>query len=183
MIGGGRPAAVIGGMEPAPTVNAWDLFLRTFKPGQEIVLITEDDRWFWGILHGWTQDACILRRPHMRNVTKEIRWENVAFMCHDGFPVSRLKGADGSASIDLEMDIRCGLREVFAKLKEIKLKELVIGDPHLIEGPVSAVLYNQGNEGWDHYDQDDEEVLSLVSEDGAHAHLWQLDRVYHGSEA
>jgi len=173
----GRPAV------PFVGVNAWDLFLRTFHVGDEIVLITEDDRWFWGILHGWTQDVCILRKPR-RQSTREVAWENVAFMCHDGFPVSKLKGADGSASIELEEDIREGLRAVFSRLRgKAKLQELVIGDPHLIEGPVSAILYNQGNEGWDHYDKDNEEVMDLVSTDGAHAHLWQLDRVYHGIAA
>ena len=66
-----------------------------------------------------------------------------------------------------------------AVLKKHGLTELVFSDPFYIEGIVRAVLYNEGNNDPNHFYTDDEEVLELVASDGATAHLWALNSVWH----
>lgn len=81
-------------------INAWKLFENFFKPGDEIIAITDDDLFMWGKLISWNDNFFLL--SNFKGEEEEITWERISFMCHDGFPVRKLRGADGGGSILLE---------------------------------------------------------------------------------
>jgi len=156
--------------------SAWELFDRTFSEGDAVIVITEEDEWGWGTLRDIGDEGAQLYRglKHCH-----IYWSEMRFMCHDGFPVRKLKGADGSRAIEKMPSQRDLIRTVLEK--KFGLTELVFSDPFYIEGIVRSILYNEGNEDPSHWYTDNEEVLELVAPDGATAHLWSLNTVWHVS--
>lgn len=155
--------------------SAWELFDRTFSDGDAVIVVTEDDEWGWGKLADIGEEGAQL----YRGLTYcHIYWADMRFMCHDGFPIRKLTGADGSASIE-KMPSQRSLIKTVLQSKKYGLKELVFSDPFYIEGIVRSILYNEGNDGPEHFYTDYEEVLELVAPDGATAHLWALNTVWH----
>lgn len=155
-------------------VSAWELFDRTFSEGDAVIVITEDDEWGWGTLAEIGEHGAQLYRGSKHC---HIYWSDMRFMCHDGFPIKKLKGADGSASIEKMPSQRSLVKMVLEK--KFGLTELVFSDPFYIEGIVRSILYNEGNDGPEYFPTDYEEVLELVAPDGATAHLWALNSVWH----
>ena len=158
------------------TINmpAWQLFDRTFKEGDDVIVVMENEWWAWGKLEYVTHIGADLRQGiHVRSVY----WSEIRFICHDGFPLKKLKGADGSASIEKTMHQRGLVKKIMEKKRGFK--ELVFDDPFYIEGIFRATLYNEGNEDPAYFFTDNEEVLELVAPDGATAHLWTLNTVWH----
>lgn len=155
------------------SIPAWELFDRTFKEGDDVIVVMDDDSWAWGQLKDPGPEGVLLERG---TLTKNVFWDEIRFMCHDGFPVKKLKGADGSASIIRLPSQRGRVRTL---LRRLGLKELIFSDPFYIGGIVKASLFNEGNQDPIHFATDDEEVLELVAPDGAVAHLWDLKTVWH----
>ncbi len=154
-------------------VPAWELFDRTFNEGDAVIVITEEDAWAWGELRDIGDQGALLKQG---NKYRSIDWADMRFMCHDGFPIRKLKGADGSPSIEKMPSQRDLIRTV---LKKYGFTELVFSDPFYIEGIVRSILYNEGHDGPEHFHTSYEEVLELVAPDGATAHLWTLNTVWH----
>ena len=155
--------------------SAWELFDRTFSEGDAVIVVTEDDEWGWGTLHDIGESGAQLYRGSKHC---HIYWADMRFMCHDGFPIRKLRGADGSASIE-KMPSQRSLIKTVLESKKYGLTELVFSDPFYIEGIVRSILYNEGNDGPEYFPTDYEEVLELVAPDGATAHLWSLNTVWH----
>ena len=76
--------------------DAWDLFHSMFEDGEEVVIITDEEEFFYGFLKT-TDIHCVLEKSNKNPI--EIEWDEVRFISHDGFPVKKLRGADGSALI------------------------------------------------------------------------------------
>lgn len=74
-------------------VNTWDLFHSMFKEGEQVVVIDEDDSFHWGYLFSSDVGGIHLTRPKR---SEFIKWEDIVFISHDGFPVKKLppSGAD-----------------------------------------------------------------------------------------
>jgi hypothetical protein len=155
---------------------AWELFDRTFNEGDAVIVITEEDTWAWGTLRDIGDQGALLKQG---NKYRSIGWADMRFMCHDGFPIRKLKRADGSSSIEKMPSQRNLIRTVLEK--RFGLTELVFSDPFYIEGIVRAILYNEGNDDPNFWYTDNEEVLELVAPDGATAHLWSLATVWHAA--
>ena len=77
------------------SASAWKLYHACFKEGEEVVIIDEDDNYFWGKLETH-DDHCILRRSTLKPI--KVMWENVVFMSHDGFPVARIRESSRAAA-------------------------------------------------------------------------------------
>ena len=78
--------------------DAWDLYHSMFKEGDEVVIVTEEEDHFeWGKIKT-EKDGCRLTRPGQKS--KYFDWDNIRFLAHDGFPVKKLMGADGSKTIE-----------------------------------------------------------------------------------
>jgi len=95
-------------------IDCWDLFLRDFHEGDEVVFICGEDEFYWGRLIFpkslvERDNGFILRDVHGRE--RAFLWDDVAFMAHDGFPVKQLKGADGSPSV-FDESHRSSLRQM-----------------------------------------------------------------------
>ena len=80
-----------------PSKNAWELYNSCFSDGQNVVIVTDFDAFEWGTLRT-TSTGCWLARRGRKD--RFFRWEDIRFMAHDGFPVERLMGADGSKLIE-----------------------------------------------------------------------------------
>lgn len=92
--------------------DAWDLFNRCFKRGEEVFVITDEDRVYWGRLGAVTEDEFVLSRPG--GVVTSLKWWDIRWMSHDGFPVRRLLGADGSPSLEREPSVADAIRTAHA---------------------------------------------------------------------
>ena len=183
----------------APT--SWDLYRSMFKDGDFVVVIDENDDMHWGKIKS-TEEHATLSWPG-RPRAKPIPWTEIRFISHDGFPVKKLFGADGSRSIE-KLDskkpmqiIRTMLDHTFcdrcSKVKPERLMErgsyppsctacyrkiyVRFGDPFDIE-TVRAELVNSGNCGDAWWGEDFEEVLMLYADDGARAQLFDLSTVF-----
>lgn len=194
--------------------SAWDLFNSAFKLGDEVLLIDDEDKVYWGKLSSFNDDFCVLRRPNGRDT--EFKWEYLMFMSHDGFPCKKLLGADGSKSIEridttsIQKALRTALltdlcfdcdkrlvphnhlrreqgRSRCAPCKKVRRQYLIDhpprrtyyrGDPFRIEN-VASELFNVGLSGEPFWNEHYEETLVLKSIDGAIAHVFALDTIYH----
>lgn len=189
-----------------PTV--WELFNAMFREGEVVIMLDDDDEFCWGRLVLPTDPAerergCYLQRPGQR--PKFCVWSDTRFMCHDGFPVRQLMGADGSQTIAERFPIAGNVQDMYRALLlvdhgrplviEEKVVEKVvyrdkpvsvsrsqasfgIGDPYLVEGVMAQVL-NPGNVGPDYWGEDGEEVVMMAAKDGARGMLWGLDTTFH----
>ncbi len=80
-------------------IDVWSLWDAMFQVGDPVVVITDDDRYLWGQV-SWTPMAITVKRSGHKAET--VSWDEVRFVAHDGFPVKKLRGADGSSSIEKE---------------------------------------------------------------------------------
>lgn len=174
--------------------KGWELFDSCFSEKDEVIVIDTDDRFFWGRLRNVTDHGCEL---HKRGRTVELKWDDVRFMAHDGFPVRKLLGASGSSTIekldtkDTQTAIHKALEFEFPQERTRKFR---VGDPFDIECS-SARLFHPGNSGFGYWGQfcnesryfskdhreegyAREEVLVLSSKDGAMAELWDPTTIY-----
>jgi hypothetical protein len=86
--------------------KAWELFHTCFKDGEEVIIIDEDDKFYWGKLE-IHEKHCLLHRPEGKKPLK-IDWIDVAFISHDGFPVKKMMENDRAAKA-LEKEMNDGI--------------------------------------------------------------------------
>ncbi len=182
--------------EPQKQVDAWTLYWSMFNDGDEVYLITENDEVFWGKVYAH-DTHCILKRPS--RLSLQFNWAEVRFMSHDGFPVKKLMGADGSWLIeridttDTQAAIRTALTytDLAHVIPRIKLPRAKVrtylapahrrqsycfGDPFFIEDCTSK-LFNPGVTFA--IDGHFEETLVLQHKGGAGGLLWDLKHIYY----
>lgn len=80
-----------------PSKDAWELYDSCFSDGQNVVIVTDFDTFEWGTLRTLPL-GCWLARRERKDLF--FWWDDIRFMAHDGFPVERLMGADGSKLIE-----------------------------------------------------------------------------------
>lgn len=187
--------------------DIWKLFWNTFKIGDDVILITDEDKFACGELI-YADDEGLRIKVRWRT-EYYFHWAVVKFMAKDGFPVKKLMGADGSSSIE-KFDSEVTIGSISELTKEIKEKEyqiaswkelskeairnvlikdlaepthvFVSGDPYLIED-VFAKIVNVGNE-WilnEYWAEDNlyEETICLKHKNGAVGFLWDLSTIYY----
>ena len=159
-----------------PTKDAWELYYACFSNGQNVVIVSDYDAFEWGALRT-VGTGCWLAR-HGRT-DKFFRWDYIRFMAHDGFPVKRLMGADGSKLIEGlgTADSTKAIRKALVTKPRQAHMQATFGDPCRIED-VHAELFNAGNAGPGFWNGSNEEVVSLRAPDGAKGLLWNLETVF-----
>ncbi len=178
--------------------TSWDLYRSMFSDGDFVVVIDEDDDMHWGKIKA-TEDCATLSWPG-RPKADPIPWTQIRFIAHDGFPVKKLMGADGSRRIEklsskgparlirtlLTHDICVRCEEEIPDWDMSPARNgdhchpcarIVFADPYQIE-IVRAELYYPGNCGDTWWGEDFEEVLMLHADDGAKAQLFDLSTVF-----
>lgn len=157
-------------------VDQWDLFHSQFKDGEDVVIILDDDTARQGKLTAIEQGALI--QPPGAKVPTLYHWNRIQFISHDGFPVRKLLGADGSETIakldttNTELAIREALLD-----GPLKKAQAVFRDPWFFED-CSFQLVNAGRREWIHTQRCVGETLLLQSKDGAQAQLYDLAGIY-----
>lgn len=186
--------------------TSWDLYRSMFSDGDFVVVIDENDDMHWGKIKA-TETHAILSW-HSRPQPKVIPWTQIRFMAHDGFPVKKLMGADGSTSIE-----KCDSKEPMRIIRKLLTHSLCVSCEKLIEDknmdpmsgrvgkpldecktcwklsrhrfgdpfdiePVRSRLYYPGNCGDEWWGEDFEEVLMLHADNGAKAQLFDLSTVF-----
>lgn len=153
--------------------DSWQLFHEMFKDGEDIVVVDEYDHFYWGKirLHKTNPDlGFYLKRTNGKE--KCFRWLDIRFMAQDGFPIRKLKGADGSESI---LDEKPAL---ISTVTESYFTRTVFSDPFMIDDCYFD-HFNPGKSGMEHYLQDEEECLALYAKDGACAQLYNFESIYY----
>lgn len=100
-----------------------ELFLQDFKNGDNVIIVTDDDRFDWGELRIDPEKIRLIQGINNRGKENghEYSYYQLTFICHQGFPVKRLTGADGSQSVlkedmtDIQEAVRDALDEVNSK--------------------------------------------------------------------
>ena len=194
--------------------DAWRLFYSLFKEGDKIIVVLGSDGFLWGTLNRVEAEGCWIRGETRKRgyapvpSSYFIYWDEIRFMAHDGFPVKKLMGADGSKSI--EKLTTSNIQESIAEALWVPNREsseekaqksttdwyansnaasdtesggisghdLVFGDPFLIEN-ASLILLNKGNSGPNFYDALYEEVIVCKSKDGVMGLLYDLRSIYY----
>jgi hypothetical protein len=184
--------------------DAWLLVFNHFKNNEEVFFIDDFDNLYFGrlvYLEGEERNIKFMLKKNDGTATKFL-WSEVRFMAHDGFPIRKLTGADGS-KLSEQIDttnIQKAIREVVdfticAKCK-IKINEddvvikrsneycptcaktIVFNDPYMIEG-VNITIFNRDNEGEAFTNHPDEECLLLNARDNAKAILYEVPTIFH----
>ena len=160
--------------------DGWELWHERFKLGDEVIVITEEDKMFAGKIT-WDEEGCTLRMPLGK--LKHFFWEELVLVCNDGFPVKKLKGADGSASVIKEPTVKSVHNKKTylpnvsaATFSNRRRRTTGFRDPFLIED-VYMNLINPGLE-YDPYSVY-EECLTLDAPNGAKGMLWDLDQIFY----
>ena len=116
-------------LSAAPKPTSMKMFRSMFKNGDQIVVITDQDEFFWGKmkidLDGGVNPG--LRLTLLSGIEKWLWWQNIRFMAHTGFPVKQLlgPGADALAVVLETANITDRIRA--ATLLEFKrLNDLVV---------------------------------------------------------
>ena len=161
--------------------EVWALVSRSFVLGDSVVLLLDIDTMVWGVLQNMDAEGVSLGR---KLKCETYRWDSIRFMSHDGFPVKKLLGADGSLSVltspksdNLHTEVKT-LR--YGGRGHNKIARVHVGDPWCMEGEFTAILYNPGllwtPEIWR---TDDEETVCLEAKDGAQALLWDVPTIFY----
>ena len=95
-------------------------FEMDFKKGDEVIFILDDDRFDWGIIDWDNEEVKLIKGP---NKWHKYWWNQVVFACHDGFPIRKLSGADGSISAMKSIPVNMDEEIRFALEKENDEKE------------------------------------------------------------
>jgi len=161
-------------------MNLWELFFQHFKIKDDLVLIDDDDQMHVGKLVDLKLEGCALQLFGSNAKPKFFNWKDIRFISHDGFPVERLQGADGSKLIE-QLDgkpIHELIHKALKSPKREKPKQIVFGDPYLIEN-VDCRLINGKNCGPEWRDGLFEECICMRAPDGACAELYDFRTIYH----
>ena len=106
------------------TDNLWDLFHSHFIIGQELMLLDSDDKVYIGKYIGVSDDGITLKTVFLG---KQLffDWTDIRFLGHDGFPIRKVFGADGSHSLEKEFKKGNNAIEIIraATCEELKPKE------------------------------------------------------------
>ena len=174
-------------------VDTWEMYYDNFTDGEEIIAIGIDDKMYWGTLT--TFDTGI-RLTRFRRVSY-LKFEDIWFMCKEGFPLSSLKGADSSPAIDKidNLEILKELRAPKDKNMEEFPKEPLeakgryrkdenyIGTYIRMGGPFdikfdNIFVANPGNYGYEYFGGIFEETVLLKHKDST-AIMWDLPMTLH----
>lgn len=188
--------------------SVWDLFHATFKKGDEVVIIDDDDEVIMGKMVEFDEDIASIRTDRNKPA-RNVYWIDVRFMSHDGFPVAKLMGADGSKLVEqlptadaiktiratFNHDVCSDCGELFDNCGKLIPEETkcrkhrrhrtiggFFGDPFRFEA-ADCRLWNPGNAGAHFWHgnpgEEFEECLEMTAKDGAKGHLFYLETVYH----
>jgi len=160
------------------TEKAWEVFRSVFKDGEDVVVEDSDGKFYWGKLF-CNNDGIILTRPRGKSV--ELFWEDIEFMSHDGFPVSRImKMSKVEAYLRAKQTPNKIIRSAFdKKIKVVKKSVYYGGCCPFMMGPIfPSRIFNHGNSGRRFWHSDANEVLEFKSQDGAILHSYDTDHLF-----
>jgi len=187
-------------------IDGWTIFNKMFKPGDDLILIDEDDNFFGGKLIMAVEAGLILKIGIQKE--KLYDWDDIRFISHDGFPVKKLmpSGSDRYIQQAFSSEIPELIRNILTKescrhCKEIMERDVLKkherrcserpepiagtrsyygGCPWRIEDVFSQIV-NVGNcsDYFQYIDQTFLETAVLQSLDGANGLLWDLGSIYH----
>jgi len=176
-----------------------------FKLGHEIILITDQDKFEWGKIEEITDDGVTLKRD--RKKSREWKWDNVAFMSHDGFPVRKLPPSPSDEHVEKLLgekhvrDLKSAIRQALAFSTCADCGKLIEDNSYNAKGEcnachrrysyqgghpweiecVSSQIFNIGNQSpsdWLWSNHPLEETIVMQSKDGLGGQLWDLPAIF-----
>lgn len=177
------------------TEKAWEVFRSAFKDGEDVVVECHSGRFHYGSLK-IDFDRIVLTTP--RGLKRVIPWDDIEFMAHDGFPVSKLMGmtvreAEERAKQSTDEIIHSMLdtkrRAADQQVSDVEpstpvwRRRYVGGGCPFIAGPFQLTkVWNKRNTGPSFYYRDDCEVLEFQAADGALMHSYDTEHLFIPSE-
>ncbi len=181
-------------------LTAWEIYRLCIQDGDTVIAFDDDDRLHFGIV-GSDEEGCWITAPFTLE-RHRLQWADVTFIGQAGFPIRKLRGADGSlSSMQVEHDdtvklVRAALGRTYTRRQVDSLsyfdadqvlkragitpvvRTLVGGDPLMIED-VRAHLFHPGNDHPYYWSDDGEEILVMEARDGARGLMWNMQSVFH----
>lgn len=181
------------------TKLAWAIFRSAFKDGDDVVVETSNGKFHWGTLTAENARVVLVRPSGLRHV---LRWEDVEFMAHDGFPVSKIMGmspeeAERRATqtsreviedallnrgmkAHTEFDGYCEEGYVWDEEKDRPARVRYIGGGcPFVAGPCELIeVHFRGNVGPDFWEEDNPETLVFRAGDGAKMMSFDTDHLF-----
>jgi hypothetical protein len=158
------------------TNKAWNVFRSAFKNGDDVIVEDERGNFFYGKLAAY-DDFVIITRPHGKSVT--IKWDQIEFMAHDGFPVNRLMGMTPQEAATRAEQSNT---KIITDLLDGQLKHHKVnfggGCPFIVESVYLINVYNRGNTGPKFCYSDAGEVMTFQAKDGARMHNYDSDHLF-----
>lgn len=148
------------------TKLAWRVFRDTFKEGEEVVVEDSMGNFYWGKMYA-QEDYLRLTRPG--GWSKDIDWEEVEFICHDGFPVDHIFGMTQEEAAERA---RRTTRSIIHEYLDHTVKPIYGGCPWVAQGSLVEIL-NPGSMSYG----DDCEIIVLANGD-ARFHSYWTDHLF-----
>jgi len=179
------------------TAKAWEVFRSAFRDGDDVVVERSDGKFFWGKLTAEATRVVVVQPSGLRRI---VRWDEVEFIAHDGFPVGRLmRMTPEEAARRAEQTPREIIEDALLNRGMVAHTEFdgspeygYILDEHgkalpvsfgggcpFVAGPCEIVaVHNRGNIGPAFWREDDGEVVVAEAADGALMHSYDTDHLF-----
>ena len=158
------------------TERAWEMFRSRFKDGQEVIVENQYGNFYYGKLK-CHNDYITITSPG--GISKDIHWDNIEFICHEGFPAKRILGMTveeaNKRADETDKEI---IRAAFIRGELSQSDDGVYygGGCPFIAGPMFPNrIFNKGSKS---VYEDDCEVMEFVSFDGAFMHSYDTNHLF-----
>jgi hypothetical protein len=156
---------------------AWRVFRSAFQDGEDVIVEDSTGNFHYGKMRA-THDGIYLERADTCH-SSFTDWDDVEFVAHDGFPVSRLRrmtvaeAEDRAEQSDREI--------IIAALEQAipRRPAWVGGGCPFVAGPFTLKqIHNRGNIGPEYEYQDSEEYFDFVAKDGARMFSYDTEHLF-----
>ncbi len=168
-----------------PTTQVATLFAQNYPIRTEVIAIDDEDLMVRGRITAITEEGVTITCGGLKSDT--IKWPNLRFIAHDGFPVREYNGPHRLNTEQELQDLRTKLSRMESKLSgRSEIDEIPrsysrkysvgFGDPFELDCSVCSAYL--GNSGLIYADSFEAEVLLCSSFDGAFGMLWDFESIF-----
>lgn len=154
------------------TEKAWAVYRSAFKDGEQVIAEDEFGQFHWGKLLT-TEDGITLTRPG--GISTVLPWDELEFICHDGFPVKRIMGMSQD---EAGKRARRTPTSIIREALDRPLTKYVGGGCPWVAECQLVETHNLGNVGPRFYGEDDEEVMVFAGAGGGVMHSYDTEHLF-----
>lgn len=151
--------------------RCWEIFRSTFQNGDEVVVEVESGEFYCGKLVA-SNEHITLTRPG--GWSKQIAWQDIELVAHDGFPVRGLRGmTPEEAALRAQQTDSTVIRAAFDKVRTPVIRG---GGCPFVAGPMfHGRIFNINSP---HQYGNRVETMEFVAPDGAVMHSYDTEHMF-----